>query len=260
MIDLFSECIFKVFKNEWASFTSIVTEFIFSSIIIVCGILINYSFLAKLKQEKRSKPAGRKGNVVEPIMTVCCWVQMIFWPTRLVMAWLFHNEILNAEIMPTWIRYFMLNVLMIGRVYLCFYSFFCAFIRYVYIVHYEKVYHIEFQMVANRVKIASIFVPVFVGTLSLTVVGGYQLKGNDIFDQCSDSITEQGEGNARLSILATMFPDYLTPFVVRLIYYLTVLVWMIFGLNTVEAFMYRSIFAQIRRYRNNFYDLVSFKS
>ena len=252
MIDLFSECSIKVFKNNSASFTSITIEFIVSTAIILSGILINYTFLKKLEKEKRSKAAGRKGNVIEPIMTGCCWVQMVFWPTRLAIAWIFHNEILKLEMMPIWMRYFMLDILMIGRVYLCFYSFFCAFMRYIYIVHYERVYHWDFEVVARRMKIASILIPCFVGTLSLFAVGGFQFQGNDIFDLCSDSLIEQTNGDAGISLLASMFPNFFTKLVIRIIHYFIVFVWLIFGVNIVEAFMYRAAFAWIGRYIKNF--------
>ena len=248
MIDLFSECSIKVFKNDSASFTSILIEFIVSTTIILSGILINYTFLKKLEKEKRSKTAGRKGNVIEPIMTGCCWVQMVFWPTRLAIAWVFHNEILKLEMMPIWTRYLMLDMLMIGRVYLCFYSFFCAFMRYIYIVHYERVYHWDFEVVAGRMKLASLLIPSIVGTISLIAVGGFQFQGNEIFDLCSDSLIEQTNGNTGISLLASIFPDYFTILVIRIIYYLTVFVWLIFGVNIAEAFMYGAAFARIRRY------------
>ena len=248
MIDLFSECSIKVFKNDSASFTSILIEFILSTAIILSGILINYTFLKKLEKEKRSKSAGRKGNVIEPIMMGCCWVQMVFWPTRLAIAWVFHNEILKLEMMPIWTRYLMLDILMIGRVYLCFYSFFCAFMRYIYIVHYERVYHWDFEVVAGRMKLASLLIPSIVGTISLIAVGGFQFQGNEIFDLCSDSLIEQTNGNTGISLLASIFPDHFTILVIRIIYYFTVFVWLIFGVNIAEAFMYGAAFARIRRY------------
>ena len=248
MIDIFSECIIKVFLNNSATFTSITLEAIFCIIVIVFGVLINHTFMKRLEREKRCKPLGRKGNVIEPIMSGCCWVQMTYWPIRLTLAWIFHNEIIKHEMMPIWMRYTVLNLLMVGRTYLCYYSFFCAFIRYIYIVHYEKVYHRDFEWVAKWMKIASYLIPTFVGILSITVVGGFQFKGNDIFDTCSKSILVEEKGNAGISLFASIFPNILTTSVIRIIYYFTVLVWIILGVNIVEACMYRTIFATIGRY------------
>ena len=248
MIDMFSDCVIKVFVNKSASTASIILEFIFCATVSVCGVLINYRFLKRLENEKRARPAGRKGNVIEPIMTSCCLIQMIFWPTRLALAWIFHNEIINAETMPIWMRYIVLNFLMVGRTYLCYYSFFCAFIRYIYIVHYQKIYHWDFEMVGKWARITSICIPALIGVLSITVVGGFQFQGNDIFDTCVDSITKEKQGQVSISMLASIFPGYLTTSVIRMIYYFTVIVWMIFGINLVEALMYRSVFASIGRY------------
>lgn len=248
MIDVFSECVIKVFVNESPSVVSIILEFTFCAMAIICGVLINYRFLKRLEKEKRDRPAGRKGNVIEPIMTSCCWVQMIFWPIRLALAWTFHNEIIKAETMPIWLRYIILNLLMTGRTYLCYYSFFCAFIRYIYIVHYERVYHWDFELVAKRTRIASICIPFIIGILSITVVGGFQFQGNAIFDSCSDEILKEGQGKIAVSLLAVVFPGDLTILFIQITYYLIVIVWMILGVNLVEAFMYHSVFVSIRRY------------
>ena len=247
MVDLFSECVIKVFVNNSSSLFSIVFEGIFCIMATVLGVYTNYTFMKKLKMEKKFKGAGRKGNVIEPIMTGCCWIQMIYWPIRLGLAWIFHNEIIKAEMLPIWMRYTLLTLLMVGRTYLCFYSFFCAFIRYIYIVHYEKVYHYEFEWVAKWVTLASYFMPCHVGILLIMVVGGFQFKGNEIFDTCSDSLDYEGNSKIGISILASLLPEYLTLSVIRVVYYYTVIVWMILGVNIVEALMYRSIFATIAR-------------
>ena len=149
--------------------------------------------------------------------------------------------------LPVWMRYTLLTSLMVGRTYLCFCSFFCAFIRYIYIVHYEKVYHWNFEWVAKWVTFASYFIPCHVGILLITVVGGFQFKGNEIFDTCSDSLNFEGNGNIGISVLASILPEYFTISVIRVVYYFTVIVWLIFGVNIVEALMYRSIFATIAR-------------
>ena len=248
MIDIFSECIIKVFLNNSSTLTSITLEAIFCIIVIFIGVLINHTFMKRLEREKRCKPLGRKGNVIEPIMTGFCWVQITYWPIRLALAWIFHNEIIKLEMMPIWMRYTVLNVLMVGRIYLCYYSFFCALIRYIYIVHYEKVYYRDFEWVAKWMKTASYLIPTFVGILSITVVGGFQFKGNDIFDTCSNSILVEEKGNAGISLFASIFPDILNTSVIWIIYYFTVLVWIILGVNIVEACMYRTIFATIGRY------------
>ena len=247
MVDLFSECVIKVFVNSSSTPSSIFFEGLFCFIATVFGVYCNYTFMKKLRMEKKFKAAGRKGNVIEPIMTGCCWIQMIYWPIRLGIAWIFHNEIIKAEMLPVWMRYTLLTSLMVGRTYLCFCSFFCAFIRYIYIVHYEKVYHWNFEWVAKWVTFASYFIPCHVGILLITVVGGFQFKGNEIFDTCSDSLNHEGNGNIGISVLASILPEYFTISVIRVVYYFTVIVWLIFGVNIVEALMYRSIFATIAR-------------
>ena len=87
MNDTYCMCVVRKYfdKEINVSIVSTVFEFILSFIISICGIFLNYKFLKKLKTERRNKPIGRKGNVIEPIMRWFIALQMVFWPYELFM-------------------------------------------------------------------------------------------------------------------------------------------------------------------------------
>ena len=84
----------KTFVDDSVSTLSTVLDFVFSVLISVCGVIVNYRFRKKLKEEKRNTPPGRKGNVIEPIMSWYCILQMIFWPYELLLLWMGFNGVI----------------------------------------------------------------------------------------------------------------------------------------------------------------------
>ena len=64
MTDTYCICLLKSFRSDsWHVF---VLQFLFSIMISICGVFLNYKFLKKLQLERRNKPLGRKANVIEP--------------------------------------------------------------------------------------------------------------------------------------------------------------------------------------------------
>ena len=76
-------CTYMAFVYEPVSTLPIILELIFSCFLILLGIAVNYRFRKKLAEEKRNRPLGRKGNVIEPIMSWFCVIQMFGFPFRL---------------------------------------------------------------------------------------------------------------------------------------------------------------------------------
>ena len=90
---LICTCVYKTFVDEQISTWSTVLELLFSFIIGTFGVILNYVFLKKLQVEKRGTLLGRKGNVIEPIMSWFCVFQIIYWPYYLVYFWVLVNGI-----------------------------------------------------------------------------------------------------------------------------------------------------------------------
>ena len=250
MIDVFSDCVIEVFANDTASTVSIAVELIFSLVAIACGVILNYRFLTKLETERRNKPDGRKGNIIEPIMTLFCKIQIVFWPVRMLLALVFHNGIIKTELLPIWLRYVILYSLMSGRTYVAFNSFFCAFIRYLYIIHPKRSNQWDYERTGKCFRNVSLAIPMVLGLVSIFAVGGIQFSGNETFDKCVESYVDTNVtyiASGRVSILASTFPNYFTVSTMYVLHYAVILIWLGLGMNVTEGFLYCHIFNWIRR-------------
>ena len=168
MPDLYCACFCKAYVNSPVILWSTVLEFIFSVMIIVCGEIINYRFLRKLREEKRTIPVGRKGNVIEPIMRWYCKLQMIYWPYHLFTIWAVFNEIIPFQYMNGWWCSLATFIpVRFGRMTIAWNSVFVALIRYIYIVHRKKSNQWEFENVGRYFRISSIAIPVSYTHLTL---------------------------------------------------------------------------------------------
>ena len=118
-----------------------VLEFLFSIIVCVCGLTVNYIFMRKLEEEKRNVPLGRKGNVIEPIMRWFLKFQMIYWPYHLTFFWMIHeNHIIPSDNMTGWWCNVIAQIgIKFGRLIIAYNSTFIALVRYLYIVHHNRV-------------------------------------------------------------------------------------------------------------------------
>ena len=75
MPGVLARCLMGAFVEHPVALWSTILEFV---AIVTCGLALNYRFLMKLKEEKRNRPLGRKGNVIEPIVSASCMFQMIY--------------------------------------------------------------------------------------------------------------------------------------------------------------------------------------
>ena len=95
MEDPFCACIYKTFVDEPVTLWTTILEFVFSIVIGICGVVINYRFVKKLSEERRNTPIGRRGNIIEPVIRWNCCFQMVFWPYDLLYFWINQNEIMQ---------------------------------------------------------------------------------------------------------------------------------------------------------------------
>ena len=108
-------------------------EFLFSAFVMLCGVKVNYKFLMNLKRERRNTPVGRKGNVIEPLMSWFCWIQIFYWSYYLLHFWINANGVIpmewydspNGEIMCMILG----HIIALGRLYVAFNSLFVFCIR-----------------------------------------------------------------------------------------------------------------------------------
>ena len=251
MKDTFCICLLKTFIDRPVSTLSTILEFLFSVVISIVGVIVNYRFSKKLKQERKNRPIGRKGNVIEPVMRWFCIVQIIFWPYELLVFWMMFNEIIPTDQMPNWLCYVSLNILKFGRMYIAYNSLFIALIRYYYIVHQQRANQWDFERTGKWFQIASIAVPIAMETIGLFTNNYTEYtKSSDRFDDCAASYQGlNGTDNATLpqSIVVELTMQYLPESLVLTIFYIYTTISMVVLMNITEGFLYFKIFQSVRR-------------
>ena len=134
MPDLACTCMYEAYIDPPMSVWTLILDFSCSLVIGVLGVIVNYKFMRKLQKEKQSKPQGRKGNVIEPVMQLFCKVQIIYWPYYLLYFWLSLNGIVPSSLISDWsCTLGAIAAIKFGRNIIAWNSFFVAFIRYTYI-------------------------------------------------------------------------------------------------------------------------------
>ena len=238
----------KAFVDEPVSTLSTILDFLLSVLISVCGVILNYRFRKKLKEEKRNTPAGRKGNVIEPIMSWYCILQMIFWPYELLFLWIWSNGVITSDQMPSWLFYLLTLLMRFGRMCIAYNSLFVAFIRYLYIVHRQKANQWNFERTSRRFQIASISIPVVLETVYFFTADFSEYSTiSDRFDDClasfDASYTTKNVRPFGLELSLRVFPLPL----VLMLRYICLIITIIVACNVAEVFLYINIFQSMQR-------------
>ena len=255
MPDLFCACIYKTYVNIPVSLWSTVLEFIFSLMIIVCGEILNYRFLSKLREEKRSTPLGRKGNVIEPIMRWYCKLQMIYWPYHLLSFWVMFNEIIPYQYMNgLWCSATINIAIYFPRMCIGWNSLFVALIRYTYIVHRKKSNQWDFEKIGRYFKISSVAIPFGIETAGLFVnsfVGHPITSEKDVFKSCVATL--QGQ-NTTVNVeipdpyFRTLTLEIVPEWIILGVYSVYLCLNFAVFTNLLDGVLYCQIFRTIRRY------------
>lgn len=255
-------CIYKALVDTPVSLWSTIMDFLFSVIIAVFGEMSNYRFMRKLREEKRTVPLGRKGNVIEPIMSVFCKLQMIYWPYHLLYYWIAKNQIIPFEYMNGWWCKVALLGIKIGRMCIAYNSISVALIRYIYIVHQQKSSLWEFSKVGRYFKISSIAIPFgmeIIGTFTssskryfLPFEESQPIRGFkeciDVYDFSNDTVQFDVLKSYPLEWTLQIIPER----VVLVTFYIYIAITVVVYLNVAEVFLYLQIYRSLKRYVFNY--------
>ena len=252
MSNVFCACLYKTYVDDYASTWSTVAELVVSFIIGVCGVSINCVFLKKLQKEKKAKPLDRKGNVIEPLMGCFCVVQIIYWPYYLLLFWIWFNEIIPSDNMNGWWCPVLVSPLRFGRIYIGYNSFFCAFIRYLYIVHQNKANQWKFVKVAKMFQISSVAVPITLEMIQMFInpiplfTNLHQTDFKECFASyqgvnCTESINDVDPN------LVAWARHYVQGWMMTLISYIYTIITIVALFNVTEGFLYLQIYRSISR-------------
>ena len=223
-------------KGTTENIISSVLEFLLSLIISICGVFLNYKFLEKLRMERRNKPIGRKGNVIEPIMRWFGVLQIAYWPYELFMlsqsVGISNLSIITPPLCPfyTW-------SVVLGRAIVAYNSLFVALIRYFCIVHERKANQWDFESIGKRFQIASISVPII-----HVIIHGFTLRPRYLLPDPDDNVCSHM--TPPLITFTTKFiPEALVDTIAIISYILIAFVY----LNLVEGYLYVKMFQSIKR-------------
>ena len=243
-------CAYQTHVDEGGSIWTTFLEFLFLTIVIIFGIKINYKFIQKLKEEKRSKPLDRKGNVIEPIMRWFLWFQLIYWPYNIIYGWVNLNEIISTEAMNGWWCDIIRKPIQLGRYIVAYNSLFVAIIRYIYIVKTKVANQWKFENVGKWLAISSFSIPFALEIIKLFTNDGLHYKLMPKYNDCIDfyqGSNSSGKISSHTPIFVSWTLNYLSLEVVRTIHYTTVAFSVIVALNVFEVFLYFRINQSIQR-------------
>ena len=247
-------CFYKFLIAESITPLTTMLEFLFLTVVITCGVIVNLRFRNKLQEEKRSMPIERRGNLIEPVMSWYCILQILFWPYDLVFLWISTNEIIPSETLPSWLCHLLFQAMKTGRMCVAYNSLFVSLIRYVFIVQYQRSNQWNYKKVSNFFKIASITFPIMMEILSYFAVTNRFLDVQQVpkLKDCIASTqslnsTTQSEILAYSDVVDWTMQQLPISFVMAVSYMyeiVSTVVWM----NVMEAFLYLSIFRFMKRY------------
>ena len=244
-------CIYQTFVDEFRSTWSTVLELLFSIVIGSCGVRLNYVFLKKLQAEKRIKLPGRKGNVVEPIMSWFCVFQIVYWPYYLVHFWILFNGIVPSHCMNGWWCPATMYAIKFGRFIIGYNSLFVALIRYLYIVHHQKSNQWEFVRVAKIFQISSFVVPLAINVTELFTSSHLTwLLNHSNFKECiafHHGVNSTDTLKIPESITVEWTMDYLPEWIVESVSYVITFIQVIALFNILEGFLYLQMYRSITR-------------
>ena len=251
MPDIVCTCMYEAYIDPPMSVWTLILDFLCSLVIGVLGVIVNYKFIRKLQKEKQSKPQGRKGNVIEPVMQLFCKVQIIYWPYYLLYIGLSLNGIIPSSLISDWsCTLGATAAIKFGRNIIAWNSFFVAFIRYTYIVHREKSNQWDFDRVGKWFGAASIGIPIVYNTIDVLTNGMWEYQLGDAFKDCI--FLQLGLNNTNNITIPNIYPyawtvEYLPQSLILSIYYAVwVLKVLTYG-NIADSFFYLSIYRCIKR-------------
>jgi membrane protein implicated in regulation of membrane protease activity len=250
MLGTFCRCHLKCHYYEPVSSISIILELLVSFMISVCAIFVNYKYRKKLQEEKRARPLGRKGNVIEPIASWMCVVLIIGTPINLLMLWISANEIIPFDWIPGWLCILLHTFYRCASMYTVYHSLFVAIIKYLYIVRRHESNQWDFEKVGKRFTIASLVIP-----YGLEIIQGFfeqssAYKTHSNFRECVDSYEVTNETTSYQVPRPTLVQftlNYLPETLVFVIQYSYIIITTLVALNIIEVVLYYKIFDRIKR-------------
>ena len=248
MADKYCACFYKVLvADQGSKALTTAFEFLFIVAVSVVGTLLNVKFWKNLQEERRCRPLGRKGNVIEPIMRWFCIFQIFYWPFELSFLWMNTNSVIPPETLPPWLCYILSNSMMFGRLTIAFNSLFIALIRYIYIVHHQKANQWDFDMVGRQFQIFSISVPFAVKIIETFTLDPNLLVPKNALASCADALNATVAREPFITSTLQWTLQYVPKSVTDFSSIICLIIEFVIYFNFVEVFLYYKIFRSMKR-------------
>ena len=239
---------------ENTTLLSTILAFLSLLVVISFGLKLNHRFLVKLREEKRARPLGRKGNVIEPIASLFCILQIIYWPYNILFMWVVSNQIFPSDFWIGWHSTVLWNLgIKLGRTYVACNSFFTSLIRYIYIVHHDRSNQWEFEKVGKLFCLASLVLPITIETLGVFTSDMAEVQSFWSQHQFADCIASYLSVNSTtieipyppdaLQWTMTILPES----AIDVLWFIYISCNILIYTNVVESILYLRIFQTIKR-------------
>ena len=248
------KCVYDHLVDKPVTMLSTILDFVFSFIVILLGLLVNCRYRKKLREERRGRLPDRKGNVIEPIMRWYLHFGLVYWPYQMLFLWINTNEVMPSDWFENCFLIMFINLVRIGRTIIAYNSFFAALIRYLYIVHHQKTNQWNFEKTGRIFQWASFGIPLALEAIRQFTEDNLQTMGPTKRFQTCLAINEEEFSNT------TNFIHIPTPHAVETalrvfprqfvdaVYYTYASITGIIGSNIIEAYLYITIFQNIKRF------------
>ena len=251
--DMVGVCMYKQLLYDNHNTFSSVAEFFVLMALIICGLRANYSLWKKLMEEKKKTPIGRKGNVIEPIVSWYCIIQSVYWPCFMFICWIFRNQVVTLESPPSWVVYIIWWQMMAAREYIAFNSLCCATIRYWYIVHQERAKQWDYERTRRKFQLLSVLFPLIHQILAtFPQTYDFVTTGNDKFEACMTSYddiylgTNSSEKLPRVPFLHLLTTSVIPEPLMQITNIILLSVALIVFSNSIDAYLYFRIFKNVK--------------
>ena len=224
------------------------------SLIMICGILVNWKFLNNMKDDDRERGPNSNGLLIRDIMGTHAKTQMIAWPTLWVIFWMLHVDVPFPDWLQPCFCYIKLFAY-IFRIYFAFNSLAVAAMRYIFIVHNSCITSFGIIKTKTILYYGSLFVPLMIAIMSECTIDVPADLGGKAFDLCqhskhNDPMSSNFTGNASKTFsspIFILFHRYVPNNAVYLFGLFTkVCLWIIFG-NLLEGVFFWKTFGYISR-------------
>ena len=236
-------------------YVSPIVDFFITILVSITGLLINWKYLKNMKEDDRMRSPGEGPSAIKDIMIMYTKIEMVVTPYYLFFNWFLHGEFFD---LPQWFEYLLCYDQYLSnftRIFNVFNSLVTASIRYMLIVHHDRVMSFGKDTLTSLFYHGSYIVPIILEVLTAFTT---QMPENfknpaqlicNVFHHESHNLTCKDincigdQYSPLLSFSHTFVPIEITDYLGIILK----MVFVIIAANIVEGILYWKTFSEIKR-------------